>query len=177
MENKRTQFSLRSPSRVPYRTELLPCVECLIGKQKKPILFQVKVTEPSSIPYRSHSACAKRAAYPPADPPPVTVMIPVPDTRSSRSRLQHVTVPFPTRPSLSVACPARRRCSAEPSYRSSCARPFSSHSLRPRTQRRLRRRRLPRHRAPRCSLHIRAPRHDRCGGAPALARCGPRSTS
>ena len=43
------------------------CVECLIGKQKKPILF--KVTEPSSIPYRTHSACAKRAAYP--DPPPV----------------------------------------------------------------------------------------------------------
>jgi hypothetical protein len=29
------QVSLRSPSRVPYRTELLPvCVECLIGKQK-----------------------------------------------------------------------------------------------------------------------------------------------
>jgi hypothetical protein len=27
------------------------CVECLIGKQKKPILF--KVTEPSSIPYRA----------------------------------------------------------------------------------------------------------------------------
>ena len=26
------------------------CVECLIGKQKKPILF--KDTEPSSIPYR-----------------------------------------------------------------------------------------------------------------------------
>jgi len=25
------------------------CVECLIGKQKKPILF--KVTEPSSVPY------------------------------------------------------------------------------------------------------------------------------
>jgi hypothetical protein len=49
------------------------CVECLIGKQKKPILF--KVTEPSSIPYRTPSACAKRAAYP--DPPPV---IPVPDT-------------------------------------------------------------------------------------------------
>ena len=48
------------------------CVECLIGKQKKPILFQV--TEPSSIPYRTHSACAKRAAYP--DPPPE---IPVPD--------------------------------------------------------------------------------------------------
>ena len=33
------------------------CVECLIGKQKKPILF--KVTEPSSIPYRPPSACAK----------------------------------------------------------------------------------------------------------------------
>jgi hypothetical protein len=29
------------------------CVECLIGKQKKPILF--KVTEPSSIPYTSHT--------------------------------------------------------------------------------------------------------------------------
>ncbi len=27
------------------------CVECVIGKQKKPILF--KVTEPSSIPYRT----------------------------------------------------------------------------------------------------------------------------
>ena len=27
------------------------CVECLIGKQKKPILF--KVTEPSSVPYRA----------------------------------------------------------------------------------------------------------------------------
>ena len=33
------------------------CVECLIGKQKKPILF--KVTEPSSVPYRAPSACAK----------------------------------------------------------------------------------------------------------------------
>jgi len=31
------------------------CVECLIGKQKKPILF--KVTEPSSIPYRTPPAC------------------------------------------------------------------------------------------------------------------------
>jgi len=38
-------------------------------------LFIFKVTEPSSIPYRTHSACAKRAAYP--DPPPV---IPLPDT-------------------------------------------------------------------------------------------------
>jgi hypothetical protein len=46
------------------------CVECLIGKQKKPILF--KVTEPSSIPYRTPSACAKRAAYP--DPPPVILL-------------------------------------------------------------------------------------------------------
>ncbi len=34
-------------------------VECLIGKQKKPILF--KVTEPSSVPYRAPSACAKMA--------------------------------------------------------------------------------------------------------------------
>ncbi len=31
------------------------CVECLIGKLKKPILF--KVTEPSSIPYRTPPAC------------------------------------------------------------------------------------------------------------------------
>ena len=46
------------------------CVECLIGKQKKPILF--KVTEPSSIPYRTHPACAKMAAYP--DPPPVILV-------------------------------------------------------------------------------------------------------
>ncbi len=38
-------------------------------------LFIFKVTEPSSIPYRTPPACAKRAAYP--DPPPV---IPVPDT-------------------------------------------------------------------------------------------------
>jgi len=48
------------------------CVECLIGKQKKPIL--VKVTEPSSVPYRAPSAWAKMAAYP--DTPPV---IPVDD--------------------------------------------------------------------------------------------------
>ena len=33
----------------------------IIGKQKKPILF--KVTGPSSIPYRTHPACAERAAY------------------------------------------------------------------------------------------------------------------
>ena len=39
------------------------CVECLIWKTKlrKPILF--KVTEPSSIPYRTHPACVPRAAY------------------------------------------------------------------------------------------------------------------
>ena len=50
------------------------CVlECLIGKQRKPILF--KVTEPSSIPFTELLPCAKRAAYP--DPPPV---IPLPDT-------------------------------------------------------------------------------------------------
>ena len=41
-----------------------------MGKQKKPILF--KVTEPSSIPYRTHSACAKMTAYP--DPPPVILL-------------------------------------------------------------------------------------------------------
>ncbi len=49
------------------------CVDCSIGKQKKPTLF--KVTESSSIPYRTHSACAKMAANP--DPPPVIL---VPDT-------------------------------------------------------------------------------------------------
>ena len=48
------------------------CVECLVGKQNKPTLF--KVTEPSSVSYRTPSACAKMAAYP--DPPPV---IPVPE--------------------------------------------------------------------------------------------------
>jgi hypothetical protein len=46
------------------------CVECLIGKQKKPILS--KVTEPSSIPYRTPPACAKMAAY--SDPPPVILL-------------------------------------------------------------------------------------------------------
>ena len=54
------------------------CVECLIGKQKKPIFF--KVTEPSSIPYRTHSACAKRAANP--DPPPV---IPLPESIAAQA--------------------------------------------------------------------------------------------
>ncbi len=46
------------------------CVECLVGKQNKPTLF--KVTEPSSVPYRTPSACAKRATYP--DPPPVILV-------------------------------------------------------------------------------------------------------
>ena len=41
-------------------------------------LFIFKVTEPSSIPYRTHPACAKRAAYP--DPPPV---IPLPESIAS----------------------------------------------------------------------------------------------
>jgi hypothetical protein len=57
------------------------CVECLIGKQKKPILF--KVTKPSSIPYRTHSACAKRAAD--LDPPPV---IPVPESIAAQAAYQ-----------------------------------------------------------------------------------------
>ena len=61
------------------------CVECLIGKQKKPILF--KVTEPSSIPYRNHPACAKMAAYKQAypDPPPV---IPVPESIAAQAAYQ-----------------------------------------------------------------------------------------
>ena len=44
-----------SPSR-HWGSVVFVCVECLIGKQKKPILF--KVTEPSSIPYRAPPACA-----------------------------------------------------------------------------------------------------------------------
>ena len=35
-------------------------------------LFIFKVTEPNSIPYGTHSACDKRAAYP--DPPPVILL-------------------------------------------------------------------------------------------------------
>ncbi len=57
------------------------CVECLIGKQKKPILF--KVTEPSSIPYQTPPAYAKMAAYP--DPPPV---IPVPESIAAQAAYQ-----------------------------------------------------------------------------------------
>ncbi len=64
-----------------FETNLRVCVECLIGKQKKPILF--KVTEPSSIPYRTHPACAKRAAYP--DPPPV---IPLPESIAAQPAYQ-----------------------------------------------------------------------------------------
>ena len=62
-------------------SQLCVCVECLIGKQNKPILF--KVTEPSSIPYRTHSACAKMAAYP--DPPPV---IPLPESIAAQAAYQ-----------------------------------------------------------------------------------------
>ena len=57
------------------------CVECLIGKQNKPTLC--KGTEPSSVPYRTPSACAKMAAYP--DPPPV---IPVPESESIAAQVQ-----------------------------------------------------------------------------------------
>jgi hypothetical protein len=60
-------------------------VECLIGKQKKPILF--KVTEPSSVPYRAPSACANMAAYP--DPPPV---IPVPESIAAQVTPSQVAV-------------------------------------------------------------------------------------
>jgi hypothetical protein len=42
------------------------CVEDLVEKQNETTLF--KVTEPSSVPYRTPSACAKRATYP--DPHP-----------------------------------------------------------------------------------------------------------
>jgi hypothetical protein len=43
------------------------CVDCFVGEQNEPTLF--KVTEPSSVPYRTPSSCAKRAAY--LEPPPV----------------------------------------------------------------------------------------------------------
>jgi len=62
------------------------CVECLIGKQKKPILF--KVTEPSSIPYRTPPACAKMAAY--SDPPPV---IPVPESGVAQAAYAETLLP------------------------------------------------------------------------------------
>ena len=62
-------------------------------KQKKPILF--KVTEPSSIPYRTPPACAKRAAYP--DPPPV---VPVPDTGVAQAAYKRLYCPGPLRPEM-----------------------------------------------------------------------------
>ena len=46
-------------------------------------MFIFKVTEPSSIPYRTHSACAKMAAYP--DPPPV---IPLPESIAAQAAYQ-----------------------------------------------------------------------------------------
>jgi hypothetical protein len=64
-----------------WRLPLPVCVECLIGKQNKPILF--KVTEPSSVPCRTPSACAKRPTYP--DPPPV---IPVPESIAAQAAYQ-----------------------------------------------------------------------------------------
>jgi hypothetical protein len=42
-------------------TQTFVCVECLIGKQKNPILF--KVTEPSSIPYRVTTVSAEVAGH------------------------------------------------------------------------------------------------------------------
>ena len=45
-------------------------------------MFILKVTEPSSIPYRTHAPCAKRAAYP--DPPPV---IPVPESIAAQGEV------------------------------------------------------------------------------------------
>ena len=49
--------------------------------KREPILF--KVTEPSSIPYRTHSACATMAAYP--DPPPVIL---VPESIAAQAAYQ-----------------------------------------------------------------------------------------
>jgi hypothetical protein len=69
------------------------CVECLIGKQKKPIL--VKVTEPSSIPYRTPPACARMAAY--SDPPPV---IPLPDTGVAQAAYAETLLPGSARPEM-----------------------------------------------------------------------------
>ena len=64
-------------------------------------LFIFKVTEPNSIPYRTHPACAKRAAYP--DPPPV---IPVPDT--GVAEVTHLPSP------RSLGEPRPNRLSSEP---------------------------------------------------------------
>ena len=64
-------------------------------------LFIFKVTEPNSIPYRTHSACAKRAAYP--DPPPV---IPLPE--SGVAEVTHLPSP------RSLGEPRPNRLSSEP---------------------------------------------------------------
>ena len=58
---------------------------CLIGKQNKPTLF--KVTEPSSLPYRTPPACAKWAAYP--DPPPLILL---PESIAAQIQPPQVTV-------------------------------------------------------------------------------------
>ena len=58
-------------------------------------MFIFKVTEPSSIPYRTPSACAKRAAYP--DPPPV---IPLPDTGVAQAAYKRLYCPGPLRPEM-----------------------------------------------------------------------------
>ncbi len=84
------------------------CVEDLVEKQNKTTLFGVcvedfslkqtydklsnkttlfKVTEPSSLPYRTPSACSKRAAYP--DPPPVIL---IPGTLSNSTQIIFVCV-------------------------------------------------------------------------------------
>jgi hypothetical protein len=63
-------LSTLSGDRTSFAATYRACFECLIGKQKKPILFEV--TEPSSVPYRAPPACAKRAAYP--DHPPVILL-------------------------------------------------------------------------------------------------------
>jgi len=77
-----TGAAAAAPSaRHPLPRCVLSDFECLIGKQKKPILF--KVTEPSSVPYRAPSTCAKRAAYP--DPPPV---IPLPESIAAHAAYQ-----------------------------------------------------------------------------------------
>ena len=55
------------------RPGLTVCVECLVEKQNKTTLF--KVTEPSSVPYRTPPACAKRAASSYPDPPLAPVCV------------------------------------------------------------------------------------------------------
>ncbi len=82
----RTQAPSACAKRASYSDPPPVCVECLIGKQKKPMIL-VKVTESSSVPYRDPSACAKMAAYP--DPPPVTVG-PGPGGRVIVTRRKHV---------------------------------------------------------------------------------------